>query len=171
MIFKMFNIYASFDLLHNALSMVNHPYDVVRGWCKEYCDKHWPDDNLTWNISSMDGLFNMLTGSSYHNPFNPGLLKRLANKSRDIWLICCVKNYEKKGLGTKLDEMVFTEIKITGNNVSEKESDLIVETLLENKMTVGQLWNYCTPRLTKCVLILDASEDLLKFYYSVKVYS
>ena len=66
-----------------------------------------------------------------------------------------------------------------GNNISETESALIVNTLLDNKVTIEQLCNLCLPRVTGysvghgnfnvSTLILDATESLLEFYHSVKV--
>ena len=160
-----------------TLSFINQPYDVVRGWCKQYCDEHWRDENLNWNVSSVDDLFNMLENSSYYNPINPGLLKFLANKLGIVYLINSVKNYEAKFSCKNIEDIDFIcETTVIGNNISRKESTLIVNALLENKVTIGKLWNICTPRCTPGpgtsltrILTLDASKPLLEFYYSVKV--
>ena len=154
----------------------------VRGWSKQYCDEHWHDENLNWNVSSADELFDMLNGSSYYNPINPGLLKFLADKSGDVFLINCVKNYEKEFSCKNIDDLYFIrDITIIGNNISSRESTLIVNTLLENNMTIGQLWNLCSPKIPNYgvyddvadyyTVILDATESLLEYYYSVKVCS
>ena len=154
----------------------------VRGWSKQYCDKHWHDENLDWNVSSARELFVMLRRSSYYNPINPGLLKFLADKSGDVFLINSVKNYEKEISCKNIKDLDFIrDITIIGNTISSRESTLIVNTLLENKMTIGQLWNLCSPKIPNYdiydyytvvyTLILDATESLLKFYYSVKVCS
>ena len=122
----------------------------------------------------------MLKGSSYDNPINPGLLKFLADKSGDVFLINSVKNYEKKFSCKNIEDLDFTrDITIIGNNISSRESTLIANTLLENKMTIGQLWNLCSPKIPNYdiydddavgyTLILDATESLLEYYYSVKV--
>ena len=154
----------------------------VRGWCKQYCDEHWHDENLNWNVSSAWELFDMLNRSSYYNPINPGLLKFLADKSGDLFLINSVKNYEKEFSCKNIKDLDFIrDITIIGNNISDRESALIVNTLLENKMTIGQLWNLCSLKIpdydihtlttVDYTLILDATESLLEFYYSVKVCS
>ena len=151
-----------------------------RGWCKQYCDEHWHDENLNWNVSSSYGLFDMLKGSSYYNPVNPGLLKFLAGKSGDLFLINSVRKYEKEFSCKNIKDLDFIrDIKVIRNNISSRESTLIVKTLLENNMIIGQLWNLCSPKIPKYdakvfmfdgyTLILDATESLLKFYYSVKV--
>ena len=124
----------------------------------------------------------MLKGSSYYNPINPGLLKFLADKSGDVFLINSVKNYEKKFSFKSVKDLDFIgNIAIIGNNISSRESTLIVNILLENKMTIGQLWNLCSPKMPNYdiydyhvvgyTLILDATESLLEYYYSVKVCS
>ena len=156
--------------------------DVVKEWCKQYCDKHWHNENLNWNVSSMNELFNMLNRSSYHNPINPGLLKFLANKFNLTHLITSVKNYEVKFSNKKFEDLDFVkEIIVAGDNICREESISIVSTLSEEQVTVGDMWSFCTPRLTKhaitvCddlinadTLILDPTEPLLNFYYSVKV--
>ena len=122
----------------------------------------------------------MLNGSSYYNPLNSGLFKFLADKSGDTFLMISVKNYNEKFSCEKIKDLHFIkEITVIGNNISESESTLIGNTLLDNKVTIGQLCNLCTPRLTDynvyhhdinpSTLILDATEPLLEFYYSVKV--
>ena len=121
----------------------------------------------------------MLKGSSYYNPINPGLLKFLADKSGDVFLINSVKKYEKKF--SFKDLYLIRDITVIGNNISSRESTLIVNTLLENEMTIGQLWNLCSPKIPNYdiymfttgdyTLILDATESLLEYYYSVKVCS
>ena len=166
----------AFILLYNAFhnNLNNHPCNLVRGWCKQYCDSHWVDENFDWNVSSVNNLFIMLRGSSYHNPFNPGLLKFLAEKSREVFLINSVKNYEKEFSCRKIEDIdIIRKIAVT----DRKESALIVKCLLKNKVTVGQLWNFCSPRLSEHVfhpnnantLILDATEPLLEYYNSVTV--
>ena len=122
----------------------------------------------------------MLKGSSYYNPLNSGLFKFLADKSGDIFLINSLKNYDKAFSCEKIEDLSFiNKITVIGNNISESESTLIGTTLLDNKVTIGQLCNLCTPRVTDYIvyfdddnvstLILDATEPLLEFYYSVKV--
>ena len=121
----------------------------------------------------------MLNRSSYYNPINPGLLKFLADKSGDVFLINSVKNYVKEFSCKDLNFL--RNITIIGNNISSRESTLIVNTLLENKITIGQLCNLCSPKIPNYniyhynavdyTLILDATESLLEFYYSVKVCS
>ena len=150
-------------------------YDV-RGWCKQYCDKHWHDETINWNVSSTDDLFNELENSLYYNPISPGLLRFLANKIGDMCLINSVKYYEEMISCKNIEDMNFIrETKVIG--VSNGESTLIVNALLGNKVTIGKLWNICTPRITTStstinkVLTLDASKSLLEFYYSVKVCS
>ena len=149
--------------------MNRQSYTVIAGLCKQYCDEHWHDECLNWNVSSIGDLFNIFEGSSYHNPFNLGLLKFLANKYREVDLIDSVKNYEKKFSCKEIKDIDFVrEIEVVGN-ISKIESTLVINTLLENKVTIGQVWNFCSPRLDDDTLILDASESLLEFYYSVKV--
>ena len=122
----------------------------------------------------------MLNGSSYYNPLNPGLFKFLADKSGDTFLMNTVKNYDKRFSCKKIEDLHFIrKITVIGNNISESESTLIGSTLLDNKVTIGQLCNLCSPRVTDydvwlgcnntSTLILDATEPLLEFYYSVKV--
>ena len=154
---------------------------MVNEWSKQYCDEHWHDESFNWNVSSMDELFKMLNGSSYFNPFNPGLLKFLANKYRNGYLINSVKNYEEEFLYHKIEDLDFLgEIIVIGNDISAEFSTSIVSTL-KKTMTIGELWNFCTPKLTKHTtnahnslinagtLILDPSERLLNLYYSIKV--
>ena len=152
----------------------------VRGCCKQYCDQNWHGENFNWNVSSVHKVFDMLNKSSYYNPLNPGLLKFLADKSGDVFLVNSVKNYEKNFSCKEIEYLNFIkEITVIGNNISESESTLIVETLLDNKVTIGQLYNLCTPRVTDynvyardnntSTLILDATEALLEFYNSAKV--
>ena len=127
-------------------------------------------------------MFNILKGSSYYNPLNSGLFKFLADKSGDTFLINSLKNYDKAFSCEKIEDLSFiNKITVIGNNISESESTLIGTTLLDNKVTIGQLCNLCTPRVTNyeffnvvsgnayCTLILDATKPLLEFYYSVKV--
>ena len=112
----------------------------------------------------------MLGTSSYHNPFNIGLVKFLASKYEKVQLIDSVKNYEREFSSKEVESLV-REIKVVGN-ISKRESTLVVNTLLENKVTVGQLWNFCSAKLTSdntVTFILDDSAPLLEFYYSVKV--
>ena len=143
-------------------------YAVIRGWCKQYCDEHWHDEYIDWTVSSTDDLCNMLGTSSYHNPFNIGLVKFLASKYEKVQLIDSVKNYEREFSSKEVEGLV-REIKVVGN-ISKRESTSVVNTLLENKVTVGQLWNFCSAKFTNDnTLILDDSEPLLEFYYSVKV--
>ena len=122
----------------------------------------------------------MLKTSSYYNPLNTGLFKFLADKSGDMFLVNSVKSYEKRISCEKIEGVNFIkDIKVIGNNIPETESALIVHTLLNNKVTIGQLCNLCIPRVTGYVvdswfdnhstLILDATEALLEFYHSVKV--
>ena len=127
-------------------------------------------------------MFDLLKRSSYYNPLNTGLFKFLADISGDVFLVNSVENYEKRFSCEGIEGLNFIEkIKVFGINISESESTLIVNTLLENKVTIGQLCNLCTPRVTDydvnaielnaSTLILDATEALLEFYYSVKVCS
>ena len=163
-------------LSYFSQSIVWFNHDVP-GWCKQYCDEHWHDKNLNWNVSSTHELFEMLKGSFYYNPINPGLLKFLADKSREVYLINSVKNYTRKFSCEKIKDINFIrKIIVIGSNISGRESTLIVNTLLENKVTIGQLWNLCSLKLVDykinyadSTLILDATEPLLKFYHSVKV--
>ena len=122
----------------------------------------------------------MLKTSSYYNPLNTGLFKFLADKSGDAYLVNSVKNYEKRFSCEKIEGLNFIkDIKVFGNNTSETERTLIVNTLLNNKVTIGQLCNLCTPRVNgynvdqynfnTSTLFLDATESLLEFYHSVKV--
>ena len=160
------------DSIEFVFGLPHLPYDIVRGWCKQYCDEHWHDENLDWNVLSVVDLFNMLEKSSYHNPFNPGLLKFLANELGLVYLINSVKNYEAKFSCINIEDIhLICGTTVIGNNISRKESTLIVNALLENKVTIGKLWNICTPRITPSnrILTLDASKPLLEFYYSVKV--
>ena len=158
----------------------NNWLNDVRGWCVQYCNQHCHSENFNWNVSTVYELFNMLTTSSYYNPLNTGLFKFLADKSGDVFLVNSVKNYEKRFSCEKIECLNFIKgIKVIGNNISETESPLIVNTLLDNKVTIGQLCNLCTPRVTDydlyafhgnaSNLILDATESLLEFYRSVKV--
>ena len=154
---------------------------MVKGWSKQYCDEHWHDEILNWDVSSMDELFNMLKGSSYYNPLNLGLLKFLASKFRNKYLDNSVRNYEEEFSYRKVEDLDFIrEITVIGNDISREVSTSIV-TSLKEKMTVGEVWKFCSPILIKhttnvCdnlitadTLILDPSEPLLSFYYSVKV--
>ena len=156
--------------------------DVVtcRQWCKQYCDEHWHDENLIWNVPSVIDLFLMLRRSPYFCPFNPGLLKHIADKSESIYLINTVKNYEEKFSHVELKDLPFVnKLVLVGNNISAKESHLISDTLLESQITIGELWDLCSPRFVYHAgrpsvvgdLILNASKLLLKFYYSIKVRS
>ena len=158
----------------------NNWFNDVRGWSIQYCNEHWHSENINWNVLSVDELFKMLNGSSYYNPLNTGLFKFIADKSGDVFLVNSVKNYEKRFSCVKIEDLNFIkEITVIGNNISESESTLIVKTLLDNKVTIGQLCNLCTPRVTDynvgsgdfntSTLILDATEALLEFYHSVKV--
>ena len=151
-----------------ALLSTQLGYIVIEGWCKQYCDEHWQDEYIDWTVSSTGNLFNMLGTISYHNPFNIGLVKFLASKYENVQLIDSVKNYEREFSSKEVESFV-REIKMVGN-ISKRESTLVVNTLLQNKVTVGQLWKFCSAKLTNDnTLILDDSEPLLEFYYSVKV--
>ena len=178
--FDGYTVLDAFNVLSsNIFEVATESYDMVKEWSKQYCDEHWHNENLNWNVSSMDELFNMLNESSYYNPFNPGLLKFLANKFRDRYLIKSVKNYEEEFSYKKIEDLDFIrEIMVIGN----EESASIVTTL-QKKMTIGEVWRFCRPKLIKhttnvCnnlinagTLILDSSEPLLSFYYSIKVCS
>ena len=159
-------------------------FNDVSGWCVQYCNQHWHSENFNWNVSTVYKLFNMLKRSSYYNPLNTGLFKFLADKSGDVFLVNSVKNYEKRFSCEKIERLNFIkDIKVIGNNISETESVLIVNTLKDNKVTIGQLCNLCLPRVTgyrvtlsalsvvnaNSTLILNATESLLEFYNSVKV--
>ena len=168
------------DVLSSKFSSSNIRFNDVRGWCKEYVEQHWDSENFNWNVSSVKELFNMLKGSSYYNPLNTGLFKFLADKSGDTFLMNSLKNHDKKFSCETIEDLYFiNKITVIGNNISESESTLIGTTLLDNKVTIGQLCNLCTPRVTgynvrldnfnTSTLILDATESLLEFYYSVKV--
>ena len=158
----------------------NNWFDDVRGWCKEYVEQRWVGENFNWNVSSVKKLFDMLKESSYYNPLNPGLFNFLADKSGDTFLMNSLKNYDKRFLCEKIEDLLFIKrVTVIGNNISESESSLIGNTLLDNKVTIAQLCNLCIPRVTDydvyrdndnvSTLILDATEPLLEFYYSVKV--
>ena len=168
------------DILSSKFSLSNICFNVVSGWCKEYVEHHWDGENFNWNVSSLKELFDMLNGSSYYNPLNPGLFKFLADKSGNTFLMNSLKNYDKIFSCAKIEGLYFIKnITVIGNNISESESTLIGNTLLDNKVTIGQLCNLCTPRVpdynvydlfnNASTLILDATEPLLEFYYSVKV--
>jgi len=91
-----------------------------------------------------------------------------------VCLINSMKNYEKEFSCKKIEDLDETITEI--GNLSKRKSALIVNSLLENKVTIGQLWNLCTPRLSKTIIrprtfILDASAPLLEFYNSIKVCS
>ena len=180
----MYSANNAFYILHRVFltkpSPSNGWFNDVRGWCVQYCNQHWHSENFNWNVSTVNKLFNMLKTSSYYNPLNPGLFKFLADKSGDVFLVNSVKNYEKRFSCEKIEGLNFIkEITVIGNNISETESILIVNTLLNNKLTIGQLCNLCIPRVTgydvdqydfnASTLILDATECLLEFYHSVKV--
>ena len=160
----------------------NNWFNDVREWCVQYCNEHWHSENFNWNVSTINELFDMLRRSSYYNHLNTGLFKFLADKSGDVFLVNTVKNYEKRFSCEKIERLNFIkDIKVIGNNISETESALIVNTLLDNKVTIGQLCNLCLPRVTgysvdplsafiaNSTLILNATESLLEFYNSVKV--
>ena len=181
--FKGATISDAFHVLHSEFKFrTNHPCSVVKGWCKQYCEEHWHDEHFNWNVLSLNELFNMLNGSSYHNPINPGLLKFLANNYGNSYLINSVINYENEFSSKKLEDLnIARDIIVTGNNVSKEYSDLIVACLLENKITVGQLRNVCTPRLVRKYtsisdvlnyensIVLDASTSLLECFHSFQV--
>ena len=152
----------------------NNWFNDVRGWCVQYCNQHWHSENFNWNVSTVYELFNTLNTSSYYNPLNTGLFKFLADKSGDAFLVNTVKNYEKRFSCEKIECLNFIkDIKVIGNNISETESALIVNTLKDNKVTIGQLCNLCLPRVTgynvhslsafnaNSTLILNATESLL----------
>ena len=170
------------ELFLTKPSPSNGWFNNVRGWCVQYCNQHWHSEYFNWNVSTVNGLFNMLETSSYYNPLNTGLFKFLADKSGDVFLVNTVKNYEKRFSCEKIERLNFIkDIKVIGNNISETESALIVNTLKDNKVTIGQLCNLCLPRVTgasvvdlitlsdNSTLILNATESLLEFYNSVKV--
>ena len=179
----------AFSMLHDVFltkpSPSNGWFNDVRGWCVQYCNQHWHSENFNWNVSTVYELFDMLKTSSYYNPLNTGLFKFLADKSGDVFLVNTVKNYEKRFSYEKIERLDFIkDIKVIGNNISETESALIVNTLKDNKVTIGQLCNLCLPRVTgysvgglsafhafnpNSTLILNATESLLEFYNSVKV--
>ena len=102
------NILFAFGYLTSYLfgAQINQPYDTVRGWCKQYCDEHWHDETLDWNVSSLGELQNILNTSFYHNPLNPGLLKFIANKLGDTRLMNSVKNYEKEFSCKKIEDFI-----------------------------------------------------------------
>ena len=182
--FDGYTVLNAFNVLSsNIFEVTTESYDMVKEWSKQYCDEHWHNENLNWNVSSMDELFNMLNESFYYNPFNPGLLKFLADKFRDRYLSNSVKNYEEEFSYKKIEGLDFIrEIMVIGNDLSREESASIVTTL-QKTMTIGEVWRFCRPKLIKhttnvCnnlinadTLILDPSEPLLSFYYSIKVCS
>ena len=184
----MFSAINAFSVLHQVFltkpSPSNGWFNDVRGWCVQYCNQHWNSENFNWNVSTVDELFNTINTSSYYNPLNTGLFKFLADKSGDAFLVNTVKNYEKRFSCEKIEWLNFIkDIKVIGNNISETESALIVNTLKDNKVTIGQLYNLCLPRVTgysgtvggliafnaNSTLILNATESLLEFYNSIKV--
>ena len=175
----------AFHILHYVLSSKfssnNNCFNDVRGWCNEYVEQNWVGEHFNWNVPSVDKLFDMLNGSSYYNPLNSGLFKFLADKFGDTFLRNSLRNYDKAFSCEKIEDLSFiNKITVIGNNISESESTFIGTTLLDNKVTIGQLCNLCTPRIpgydaydlfnnNASTLILDATEPLLEFYYSVKV--
>ena len=181
--FKGLNISNAFHILHSEFKFrTNHPCRRVKSWCKQYCEEHWHGEFFNWNVLSLNELFNMLNESSYHNPINPGLLKFLGNKYGNSFLINSVMNYENEFSSKTLEDIeIARDITVTGNNISKEYSDLIVACLLENKVTVGQLWNVCTPRVVRkytsisdtlnyeSAIVLDASTSLLQFFHSFQV--
>ena len=112
----------------------------------------------------------MLNESSYHNPLNLGLFKFLTPNYGDI-LIYSINNYEEEFSSKKIDELDFVrQIRVFGNGISRRESALVVNTLLDNEVSIGKLWNCCTLRLTDDnTLILSASKPLMELYHSIKV--
>jgi len=163
--------YAFYHLKHYILSFTHSDLNIVRELCKKYCNEHWHDENFDWNVSSLTELIYMIDKSSYHNPLNPGLLKFIAENYNFAFYIDSVKNYEEEFSSKTIDDLDFvTEITVFGSNISRRESILVVNTLLGNEVTIGQLWNCCTLRLTSdSTLILIASEPLMELYHSMKV--
>ena len=178
--FENISFVEAFERLHLRFKLIlqtSHSCDVIKGWGIEYSEQRH-DENFNWNVSSMDELFSMLDEFSYYCPFNPGLLKHFAHKSKNVYLIKTVENYEERFSQVELSDLPFVnKVKLFGDDISAKESDLIANTLLENRITVGELWNLCSPRIVygarisfaASELILNASEPLLKFYRSIKV--
>ena len=163
--------YAFNELKSRILSIIFIDLNIVREWCRKYCNEHWHDENIDWNVSSETELVDMLNKSSYHNPLNLGLLKFIAGNLNIAFGINSIKNYEEEFSSNKIEDLDFVrEITIFGNNISRRESTLVVNTLLGNEVTIGQLWNCCTLRLTsESTLILNASEPLMELYHSIKV--
>ena len=137
---------------------------VIGQWCKSYCG----DENLNLNISSAKELFATLKSSSVCDFLNTRLLKHLANKSGTGNLIECVKKYEKKISGLKLQD-ISKNVKVVGTHLSEEDADLIYS-LLQDGITLRQLQHICIPRwLGGDTLTLDCGTRLPEFYKLFKV--
>ena len=176
-----YSVLNGFNVLSSYIfGVTTESYDTVKEWCQEYIKEHWVEENFDWNVSSMNELSNMLKDSSYYNPLNLGLLKFLANKFKDIHLIDSVRSYDKEVSHIKIKDLDFiTEIIMIGNIDREKSTSIIAT--LKEKMTIEEVLKFCTPRLTKRTtsisgnqinantLILDYSEHLHNFCYSIKV--
>ena len=140
--------YGLYNLFKSALCQSHD----LRQWCRIYCSEHWHDDEyFNWyKIVTVSDLLYELKYSSYHNPINIGLLKFLADKSKDMSLINAVINYELKFSCMKIADLDFISCIEVQGNISRRESTLIVSTLWENRVTVGQLWNFdCVPRVVE----------------------
>ena len=132
---------------------------IVAQWCKSYCD----DENLKLNDSSAKELFTSLKSSSSYNFLNTGLMKHLANKSGMESLRECVKRYEEKISGLRLQD-VSRKVNVIGEHLSEEDVKQI-SSLLQDEVTLRQLQHICIPRwLNNETLTLDCGTRLLEFY-------
>lgn len=174
----------AFDRLHDLCESALRQSRELRRCCKYYCIEHWHYEDYDYARATLSGLLYAVVASSYHNPVNIGLLKFLADKSKDMNFINSVNNYESKFSCVKICNL-YSCINVEGTYI--KESDLIVNTLWENEVTVGQLWNFgCILRVVQNFdewfyewfdefnewsefLYLNASAPLLEFVKSIKV--
>ena len=119
--------------------------DVIR-WCKQYCRSCSID--ASFQVPTMDELFEVIRQLPLHNFLNTGLLKYLASFSKNKLLKQSVRNYEATFSHKKFN----TLIQDMGNKIQEvqvmKKSNIIINSsvmitkLKETDLTVGELHGF-----------------------------
>ena len=129
--------------------------DIIT-WCQDYC--HQYGMTVTFDVTSLRDLFQLINKLPYHNCLNTDLLHHLARCSDIEYLIQSVKNYEEAFSVLKLKELTLEmadqiqEIQVIKKNANCSE---LVTKLQEKDLTVGQLRGL-TAKLDEKILYLQA---------------
>ena len=133
--------------------------DVSR-WCARYCGMC--GIKISFTVSSMDDIFQIISTLPCHNFLNPGLLNFLASLSKNECLMKSVKNYESTFSPVKLKELtksmgaMIQKIQVYKQN--EHCSELVTK-LHKKDVTIGELHGF-TAQLQNNILALHTGAVL-----------